>query len=342
MESIGALQQRALVEAYLSELANQGASESTVKTYDDRLRYWLDWLRAVEIPLEAVTRDTVQQYLSDMRVKGCAPKYVLARLSAVKGFFSWLVDVRELLPKNPCRAIKIKIPRRLPRFLEEKQALELMNAAAPGRERVICELLYGSGIRRAELLAINLKDLNLDGAEVLIRGKGGDEALQPMSQRAVAAIREYLPMREELLTGMSKRRALAAELKAQGKSFREIAAAMKVSVPVAFKMVAKPAADGSAPTDALLIGRQGRLKASHLLNILKGIAARTSIDKSVYPHLLRHCFATHLLNGGANLREVQELMRHKKLGTTEIYTHVSRTALKEAFRRAHPRGEINS
>lgn len=341
MESgLRVLSQATLIEEYLSEVANQGASESTVKAYDDRLRYWSDWLSSTGIALEAVTRDTIQQYLSDMRVRGFAPKYIRARFSVLKCFFGWLVDVKDALPKNPTARIKSpKCPRKLPRFLTEREATELMDAAQPGREAVIAELLYGSGIRAAELLDLNLEDLSLDSAEALIRGKGGDESLQPISARAVAAIKAWLPMRARMLAASEDRRLQATRLRASGLPYRAIAAQMGVSVPVAFKWATKAP---SAPENALLIGRQGRIGQSCLKDILVEIAARTKIDKRIYPHLFRHSFATHLLNGGADLRAVQELMRHEQLATTQIYTHVSRNRLKEVYLRAHPRAGNNS
>ncbi len=338
---VRALSLSTLIESYLSELLNQGATESTAKAYADRLRYWSDWLASTEIRLEAVTRDTIQQYLSDMRVKGFAPKYIRARLSVLKCFFGWLVDVKDLLPKDPTARVKApKTPRRLPRFLDERDTEKLMDASRPGREQVVAELLYGSGIRAAEILAIDLEDLNLAGAEVLIRGKGGDEALQPISARAVEAIRRWLPERAMMITRQARRHAEAVAMRDAGKSFRAIAAAFGVSLPVAFKYVNE--APATKEEAALLVGRQGRLRVSQLRNVLVEIAERTDLARRVYPHLLRHCFATHLLNGGADLRAVQELMRHKRLETTEIYTHVSRKRLKEVYQRAHPRAGLQT
>lgn len=340
----------ALVEEYLSDLLNQHVSESTVKAYQDRLRYWQDWLSSTGIRLEDVTRDTIKMHLSDLRLheysrgaggprRKYSAKYIGVRLSALRCFFSWLVHEKEILTKDPTARIRsIKVPRRLPRFLDEADAKKVMSAAVGARERVITELLYGSGLRSKELLTIDVLDVNLAGAETLVRGKGGDEDLQPISALAVQAIREWLPERARILTAPREKHAAAAALRAQGRSFREIARTLEVSVPVAFKY-----ATGTPPAreePALLIGRQGRLKKSHLRNILAEIASRTDLDRSVYPHLLRHSFATHLLNGGADLRAVQELLRHDNLSTTQIYTHVSRKRLKEVYQAAHPRAAL--
>lgn len=283
-------------EEFLAELLNRGGQESTAKTYRDRLRYFADWLASTGLVLESVTRDTIQQYLSDLRVQGYSPKSMAHQVSVLRCFFSWLAEEKELLPKNPLARIKSpRVPRRLPRILDEASATKVLDAARTPREQVILELLYGSGVRSAELLGISLGDLFLDGARVLVRGKGGDEGLQPISPQAVEAIRRYLPERAEAVA-----------------RFRE-------------------------KTDALLVGRQGPLKKSMLRKIVGEVAARTDVDRAVYPHLLRHCFATHLLNSGADLRAVQELLRHKHIGTTQIYTHVSQQRLEGAYRAAHPR-----
>jgi site-specific recombinase XerD len=323
-------------EKYLTELANLGRERSTLKTYRDRLRWFEEWLVAVEIGWAEVTRETVHQFLSDKREQGWDPRSLRAQVSVLKGFYGWLVDAVELLPKNPLASFKgMKVPKRLPRVLHETEAAKVTDAGRTPRERVILELLYGSGIRAGELLALKVEDLQLASAEVMIMGKGDVERLQPISARAVAAIRDWLPERARILAEPLEKHRQAVALQAQGMSFRAIAAAMGVSVPVAFKYVKRPPPVGKVAE--LLIGRQGPLKNSMLREILVEVAQRTDVDRRVYPHLFRHSFATHLLNGGADLRAVQELMGHANLGTTQIYTHVSRKRLREVYDRAHPR-----
>ncbi len=256
-------------------------------------------------------------------------------MSVLKGFFSWLADEISAIPKNPlARFRRIKVPKLLPRFLEVDEARKLMEATRTPRERVILELLYGSGIRAAELLGLTVDALLLDSGLVRIMGKGSKERLQPLSSFAVAALREWLPARAEALAGAARVHAEALRLKTEGKSIREIGAALGVSGPTAFKYVSRPA---PKKTDALFPGRQGPLKKSMLRKIVTDVAGRTDVDRRVYPHLLRHSFATHLLNDGADLRSVQELLGHANLATTQIYTHVSRARLVDVYKRCHPR-----
>lgn len=290
----------------------------------------------MEIGWADVTRDTVHQFLSDKRAHGWDAKSCRSEVSALKGFYSWLADEVGLIAKNPLGSFRfMKVPKKLPRFLHETEAQKIADAARTPRERVILELLYGSGIRAAELLALKVDDLQLAGAEVLIMGKGEKERLQPISVRAVAAIRDWIPERARIMAEPGLKYAQAVALQAQGMSYRAIAAAMGVSVPVAFKHATRPPAAGKV--EHLLIGRQGPLKKSMLREILVEVAKRTDVDRRVYPHLFRHSFATHLLNGGADLKAVQELMGHANLETTGIYTHVSRKRLREVYDRAHPR-----
>jgi len=323
-------------EKYLTELANQGREDSTLSTYRRRLAWFGDWLVATGIEISAVTRDTVHQFLSDKRAQGWTAKSCRDQVNVLKGFYSWLADEVLLIAKNPlARFRSIKVPKRLPRFLEEADAERIMNAAGTPRERVILELLYGSGVRAAELLSLKVEDVYLESAQVLVMGKGQRERLQPISAFAVDAIRAWLPERERILAEPGARRTEALRLQTEGLSFRAIAARMGVSVPVAFKYATRPPA--ARAVDELLVGREGAVKKSRLRQIVAEVAARAGVDRAVYPHLLRHSFATHLLNGGADLRAVQELLGHANLSTTQTYTHVSRKRLREVYDRAHPR-----
>jgi site-specific recombinase XerD len=325
-------------EKFLTERANMGLERSTIKTYRDRLRWFDEWLKAVEIGWADVTRETVHQFLSDMRALGWDPRSCRAEISVLRLIYTWMADEVDppLISRNPIVGFRrMKVPKRLPRILHEQEAMKIADAARTPRERVILELLYGSGVRAGELLALKLEDLQLANGAVMVMGKGDKERLQPISEQAIAAIREWLPERARLLEEPWEKHRRAVELQSQGLSYRAIAAAMDVSVPVAFKYVKRP--PKVHKLNELLIGRQGPLKKSMLAKILVEVAMRTDVDTRVYPHLFRHSFATHLLNGGADLRAVQKLLGHESLMTTQIYTHVSQKRLREVYDRAHPR-----
>lgn len=292
-----------LVEQYLTELLNAGAEEMTVWTYRNRLRWFGDWLLSTGILLQAVTRDTIQQWISDQRVrlnprtkKPLSKKYIHDNVAAVRCFFQWLVDF-EKLTKTPFAGLRpIKVPKKLPEILQVPDVLRLIDGAATPRERVVLELLYGSGVRKTELLGIDLQDLDVTAPQVLIRGKGGKERLQPISSQAVIAIRAYLPARASELAG-----------------------------------------GRHADLQALLVTRQGRMKRQTVQDLVHAVADRVGLDRRVYPHLFRHCFATHLLDGGARLEEVQELLDHDNIATTRIYSRVSKERIRRVYQAAHPR-----
>lgn len=280
-------------EHYFTELLNHGRAESTVNTYRARLRYFSEWLTALEIPLAGVTQDTVEQWISDQRIRGLSQKTLRDNVGAARCFYEWLTK-RGYFERDPLFGLApIRTPKKLPRVLIVDEVLKIIEAAKTARDLVILELLYSTGCRRAEIVALKLADIDLAGGTARVRGKGDKERVVMLSAAAVLSIKAYLPERE---------------IACRGRSIEE-----------------------------LLVGRKGALKREMIRNVVKAIAARAGIDKRVYPHLFRHSFATHLLNGGADLRVVQELLGHGSISTTQIYTHVATDRLKEAFQRAHPR-----
>lgn len=291
---------------YFTELLNYGRNPSTVKTYRDRLSWFERWLVDRDLQLRHVTPAVMHEWMTDMRSgtatgKVHSAKSIHENVSAVKRFFAWLEETGRIR-RSPIAGLKsVKVPKKLPKVLPLSLVHQVLRGIASTRDQVVVELLYGSGLRNSELRAVRLEDVDLDSLAVLIRGKGGKERRQPITPEAAGAIRAWLPDRAALLL------------------------------------------EEGAPDDgALVVGRFGRLRsAQSLRDILKAIAARAGISASVYPHLLRHCFATHFLErGGVNLRQLQELLGHAKLATTEIYTHVAQGPLHEAFQRGHPRSVV--
>lgn len=298
------LQQHA--DRYLRERRSHGLSEASIKTYRYHLKWFTDWLEEGGITLGRIKRSTCEDWLVAMDERGMDAKSRRDSRSVLRCFFAWLVENRAI-KENPFAAVRsIKVPQKLPHFLQLEDALRILDTARTARERVISELLYGSGFRRSEVIGLDLEDLHLEEGEARIRAKGGKDEIQPISPQAVQAIREWLPERAEILEKQKGGRAYSARA-----VFGE--------------------------TRALLVTREGRMSGQTLYDLVKELAERAGIDQSVYPHLMRHSFATHLLNNGADLRHVQELLGHSRLQTTQVYTHVAIEDKKRTYLAAHPR-----
>jgi integrase/recombinase XerC len=197
-----------------------------------------------------------------------------------------------------------KREKRLPLFLSEKEMSSLFDAAGRGpeglgqaRDRAIIEMLYSTGLRVEELASLNVEDVDMWAGTARTLGKGGRERIVPVGEVALEVIRRYLSLR-----GVN---ALAAK-------------------------------DGRT-RPLLLNARGGRLTSRSIRSIVDASARRAGITKRVHPHTLRHSFATHLLNNGCDLRSVQEMLGHKNLSTTQIYTHMTKEQLKKTYEKAHPR-----
>jgi integrase/recombinase XerC len=297
--AVGALSIAVHGEQYLSELLNHGKSQATAKTYRDRLRWFGEWLRSLGCGLAAVSRGLVEQWMSDMRTRGLAPATIKENVGAVRGFFVWLADV-ELIPKNPLVRLRpVKIPKKLPKVMQPAAVESIINAARTPLERAVLELLYGAGLRNAEVRGLQLEDLDLAAPRIIIRGKGDKERLVPLGAAAATALEAWLPQRDAILTAITR------------------------------------------PDErALFVSKQGAYRSPQSIrDVVSRVAKRAGFTGRIYPHLFRHSYATHLLDGGADLRAVQELLGHESIRTTQGYTHVSTERLRAAVAAAHPRAE---
>jgi len=245
----------------------------------------------------------ISRYLGELYDLGIAPATVSRRLSAFKGFFAYMF--REgLCPSDPARLISgPRARRKLPEVLsadEVELLLRQPDLGNPGgvRDRAMLELMYGCGLRVSELVGLRLDDFQLNGELLKVRGKGGKQRLVPVGGYARDAIARYLSdVRPQLVRD---------RLRAGDALFLSI----KLGRPLT---------------------RQGFWK------IMQGYVQAAGLKMRVTPHTLRHSFATHLLEGGAGLREVQELLGHASIDTTMIYTHIDRSHLLEVVRTFHPR-----
>ena len=304
--------------AYLS--LNRNASPHTVRGYESDVRQFLAFLassrRTAVDALDPGDLDVegVRGYLAMLHRQGRSRASAARKLAALRAFGRYLrrEDLTEAEP-----AALVATPKRvqtIPAHLTEdemRRLLETPDAASPlgRRDRAILELFYASGLRLSELVGLDLEDVNLSGRLVRVLGKGGKQRLVPFGVSAAAAIRRYLPDRELL------RRKGSGVVSAGGGTKR---------LPT--------------PSDPVFVNyRGGRLSARSVHRLVCRLVARCSTRFGISPHALRHSFATHLLARGADLRAIQELLGHVRLGTTQRYTHVNVAQLAEVYRKAHPR-----
>jgi site-specific recombinase XerD len=276
------------------------ASPATVRAYRADLEAFAAWRPAGAGPPD---RLELRRYVAALQARGLKATSIQRKLAALRSFFRWLREHRGHAA-DPARLVRgPKVPRRVPKFLTVAEVDRLLglpfdDTHEGARDRALLEVLYSTGCRVAEAADLSLARLDLEEGTALLRGKGNKERLAILGPPAVAAVRAYLPHR-------------AALLRARGRN------------------------DGGA----LFLNRFGkRLSARWIFETVLRHARRARIATRLTPHGLRHSFATHLLDRGADLRTVQELLGHARLVTTEIYTHVSMARLREVYERAHPQG----
>lgn len=296
-----------LTDRYAVHLARErGLSPHTVRAYLGDLTSLLGFLaeRRGRTDVGETTLADLRAWLAAMTGDGGVAKSTVARRAvAVRGFFGWAVK-RGLLQSNP--ALRLMAPRRdktLPGVLRAPEAGAMLDIAAVAaddedplhlRDLAALELLYATGIRVGELVALDIDDVDLAGGVLRVMGKGGKERVVPFGTPARAAVQRWLGARPALVR------------------------------------------DTSGP--ALLLGRRGsRADQRQIREVVHRMTAEVDGAPSLAPHGLRHSAATHLLEGGADLRLVQELLGHASLATTQIYTHVSMERLRASFEQAHPR-----
>ncbi|HJR44133.1 MAG TPA: tyrosine recombinase XerC [Actinomycetota bacterium] len=295
----------AVVGAYLRSLAaERDLSGHTVEAYRRDLDQFAGWLaRAKVTRLDRLDRRVLRRYVAYLAEMRYARRSVARKASAIRSFLGWAV-VRGHLEADPSDDLAVpKLDRPLPKVMKPAHAARLCEAP-PGdrpeglRDRAILELLYGSGLRVAELCAIDLDDLDLRSGRVRVTGKGRKERQVPLGDAGRRALTLYLGSARSVF--LDKR------------------------------------PDGPDRFALFLNSRGNRLGVRGVRQLMTTYAAAEGLPP-VSPHALRHSFATHLLDGGADLRTVQELLGHENLATTQIYTHVSTERLRAVYEQSHPR-----
>ncbi|MBL8738146.1 MAG: tyrosine recombinase XerC [Planctomycetes bacterium] len=293
-----------LVPDYLHWLASERRkSAATLRAYGSDLQAFVAWLGTHGRALTAVTRFELRRYLVELEQQGLVATSVQRKLASLRGLFAWLQQTGRI-DKDPAKLLKgPKAQKRVPRFLTTQEVDALLGqpfdeSPQGARDRAILETLYSTGCRVSECAGMTQDQLDLTEGIVRVVGKGQKERLAMLGEPAIAAIEAWLPLRKRMLQD--------ARVTDQG---------------------------------ALWLNRYGRpLSARWVFQTVVERAKAAGLQTTLTPHGLRHSFATHLLDRGADLRTVQELLGHARLVTTEIYTHVSIGKLRSVYDHAHPHG----
>lgn len=303
-----------LLAEYLHCLARQrGLSPNTVQSYGNDIRLFRQW--QAETGLTS-GHQQVSKFLAFLKHSGYKSSTQSRMLATLRSWFGWLRE-RGYSTEDPCEAlVNPKKSVLLPHVLTVKEVSLLISQCESARDRAIIELLYGGGLRVSELVGLNIKDVNLTHGYVRCLGKGSKERVVPIGRPAIEAVSAYL----------GEHKQTAAE---------KMAAGGAQSLPQKANKGKR-----NSPEILLPVFRDtggGRLTRLVVWQIVKRLAAKSGLRKKLSPHTLRHSFATHLLENGADLRVVQELLGHSSVVTTQLYTHISRRHLKQAYMAAQLR-----
>jgi integrase/recombinase XerC len=337
-----------LAEGFLAMLANErGASEHTVRAYAREVRSFAAYLNETlgkDAKVGAVEHLHIRAYLGALYERGLTKASAARALAAVRSWFKWLAKEGKAA-QNPALLVSTpKLPKHLPRVPSMEEVNRVLNSldgstekravggivshpsqsarrmghpegrgdseegdasAWPERDRVIFELLYGCGIRNSELVGLNMGSVKWRDDAVLVRGKGRKERLVPLGDEAAVALRAYLPLRE-------------AKLVAAGKG------ALVHEGPLMMNLRMR----GDCRLTTRSVGR-----------IVKAIALSRGLAADVHPHTLRHAFGTHMLEEGADLRAIQEMLGHERLSTTQRYTQLTVGQVQKVYDETHPRAK---
>ncbi|MDP2952391.1 MAG: tyrosine recombinase XerC [Chloroflexota bacterium] len=285
--------------------AERGLSPFTRRNYEHDLRHFLAFLQEEGASPEGVDRHLLRRYLAQLQDQGIVRASIARRISALRSYYRFLL--RESPGGNdPLAALSLpKREKRLPNFLDLPEVARLIEApdlSTPAglRDRAILELLYAAGLRVSEIALLDLGQVNLPTRDIRVWGKGSKERMVLMGKPAARILARYL----------------------------------KEARP----QLAKPRTGIRGQNQALFVNqRGGRLSQRSVQYLVARYAHQAGLEKRTHPHLLRHTFATHLLDGGADLRVVQELLGHASLGSTQVYTHVSQAQVRRVYLAAHPR-----
>ncbi len=288
------------VAQFIRSLQERNASPHTITAYRRDLEQFAEYVGPQK--WNDIDHVLIRSYLSSLYERGLSKTSVARALAALRSLYKWLAQEGEV-EQNPAALVATpRLPKKLPRVPTIEEVNTVLDAAMPEcsafteRDQAILELLYGCGIRNSELIGINVDDIRWSNELVLVRGKGRKERFVPFGDSAKAAVQGYLPARQRVL-GETKR----------------------------------------TTERALLINLRGsRLTTRSVGRIVKQIAVARGLSPDVHPHTLRHAFGTHMLEEGADLRAIQEMLGHERLSTTQRYTQLTVKHVMEVYDRTHP------
>jgi len=252
--------------------------------------------------LLTVDTDTVRRFMADLNSQQYSKSTTARKLATLRSFYKFLVR-RNYIDSNPVATVKTpKQEKKLPKFLEYEEVQRLLMAPPinnwlGARDKAILEVLYSTGMRVSEIVALNMDDVDFLGEVIHIRGKGKKERIAPIGSSALQAIQHYIEFRNKRMSN-----------------------------------------DSNFDGKVLFANKHGkRLSVRSVRRKMDKYLKEAGLDPAISPHTLRHSFATHMLNNGADLRSVQELLGHQSLSTTQVYTHLTTSKIKEVYDHAHPR-----
>ncbi|UWZ83351.1 tyrosine recombinase [Occallatibacter riparius] len=308
-----------LVSAYIRVLANEhGSSAHTLRAYDRELHNFAAWVTATygadQAP-DRIEHTHIRSYLSTLYDRGLSKASAARALASIRSWFKWLARTGRVQQNVAALVSTPKLPKHLPRVPSIEQMNRVVDtveedaAAWPTRDKAILELLYGCGMRNAELIGLNLNDIHWANEAILVRGKGQKQRYVPLGDAAAQALRAYLAERSARLAATSP-----------------AATSSALFLNLRLRGLGKP-------------GHDARLTTRSVGRIVKRLAMLRGLPSDVHPHTLRHAFGTHLLEEGADLRAIQELLGHERLSTTQRYTQLTTAQLTQVYDRTHPRAK---
>jgi integrase/recombinase XerC len=291
---------------FIRALQERNASQHTVKAYTNDLAGFAEYVGPQG--WSGVDHVLIRGYLSSLYERGLSKTSVARSLAALRSLYKWLAQ-EGVVEQNPASLVATpKLPKKLPRVPTIEEVCTVLDAgmpeesAFPERDQLIFELLYGCGIRNSELIGINLDDVRWSNEVILVRGKGRKERYVPFGDSVAQAVKGYLPARKKVLEETKR-----------------------------------------GVEKALLINLRGsRLTTRSVGRIVKQISVSRGLSPDVHPHTLRHAFGAHMLEEGADLRAIQEMLGHERLSTTQRYTQLTVKHVMDVYDRTHPHAKGKS